>query len=90
MEKDKEQSAYERETNINSNTEPKAVEKSHEVKVTTLRIQNVQTDRTIPNNKPDITIRDNEKGTCVNRCCNFRAGNVTQKGLWNIKTVRCT
>jgi ABC-type glycerol-3-phosphate transport system substrate-binding protein len=25
----------------------------------------VQTDRTIPNNKPDITIRDNEKGTCM-------------------------
>jgi hypothetical protein len=25
----------------------------------------VQTDRTIPNNKPDIIIRDNEKGTCM-------------------------
>jgi hypothetical protein len=25
----------------------------------------VQTDRTIPNNKPDIIIRDNEKGTCT-------------------------
>jgi hypothetical protein len=25
----------------------------------------VQTDRTIPNNKPDIIIRDNEKRTCV-------------------------
>jgi hypothetical protein len=25
----------------------------------------VQTDRTIPNNKPHIIIRDNEKGTCV-------------------------
>jgi hypothetical protein len=25
----------------------------------------VQADRTIPDNKPDITIRDNEKGTCV-------------------------
>jgi hypothetical protein len=25
----------------------------------------VQTDRTTPNNKPDIIIRDNEKGTCV-------------------------
>jgi hypothetical protein len=23
------------------------------------------TDRTIPNNKPDIVIRDNEKGTCM-------------------------
>jgi hypothetical protein len=25
----------------------------------------VQTDRTTTNNKPDITIRDNEKGTCL-------------------------
>jgi hypothetical protein len=25
----------------------------------------VQTDRTIPNNKPDIIIHDNEKGTCM-------------------------
>jgi hypothetical protein len=25
----------------------------------------VQTDRTIPNNKQDIIIRDNEKGTCM-------------------------
>jgi len=25
--------------------------------------QQVQTDRTIPSNKPDIIIRDNEKGT---------------------------
>jgi hypothetical protein len=27
--------------------------------------QKVQTDKTIPNNKPDIIIRDNEKGTCM-------------------------
>jgi hypothetical protein len=25
----------------------------------------VQTDRTIPNNKPDIIIRDNKNGTCM-------------------------
>ena len=25
----------------------------------------VQTDRTVPNNKPDITIRVNKQGTCV-------------------------
>ena len=25
----------------------------------------VQTDRTIPNSKPDIIIRDNKKGTCM-------------------------
>jgi hypothetical protein len=34
-------------------------------KVTILWNQQVQTDRTIPENKPDIIIRDNEKGTCV-------------------------
>jgi len=27
--------------------------------------KSVQTDRTIPNNKPDIIIHDNEKGTCM-------------------------
>jgi hypothetical protein len=34
-------------------------------KVTILRNQQVQTDRTIPSNKPDIIIRDNEKRTCI-------------------------
>jgi len=34
-------------------------------KVTISRNQQVQTDRTNPNNKPDIIIRDNEKGTCM-------------------------
>ena len=34
-------------------------------KVTILWNQQVQTDRTIPNNKPDIIIHDNEKGTCM-------------------------
>ena len=34
-------------------------------KVTILWNQQVQTDRTIPNNKPDIIIRDSEKGTCM-------------------------
>jgi len=27
--------------------------------------QQVQTDKTIPNNKPDVIIRDNENGTCM-------------------------
>ena len=27
--------------------------------------QQIQTERTIPNNKPDIIIRDNDKGTCI-------------------------
>ena len=44
---------------------PKSVETSQGGKVTILWDQQVQTDRTIPNNKPDIIIRDNEKGTCV-------------------------
>jgi hypothetical protein len=42
---------------------PKSVETSQVGKVTILWNQQVQTDRTIPNNKPDIIIRDNEKGT---------------------------
>jgi len=43
----------------------KYVETSQGGKVTTLWNQQVQTDRTIPNNKPDIIIHDNEKGTCM-------------------------
>ena len=42
---------------------PKSVETSQGGKVTILWNQEIQTDRTIPNNKPDIIIRDNEKGT---------------------------
>ena len=44
---------------------PKSVETSQGGKVTILWNQQVQTDRTIPNKKPDIIIRDNEKGTCM-------------------------
>ena len=44
---------------------PKSVETSQGGKVTILWNQQIQTDRTIPNNKPDIVIRDNEKGTCM-------------------------
>jgi hypothetical protein len=44
---------------------PKSVKTSHESKVTILRNQQVWIDRTIPNNKPDIIIRDNKKGTCM-------------------------
>jgi len=42
---------------------PKQVETSQGGKLTILWNQQVQTDRTIPNNKPDIIIGDNEKGT---------------------------
>ena len=42
---------------------PKSVQTSQGGKVTILWNQQVQADRTIPNNKPDIIIRNNEKGT---------------------------
>jgi len=44
---------------------PESVETSPGGKVTILWNQQIQTDRTIPNNKPDIIIRNNEKGTCM-------------------------
>ena len=44
---------------------PKSVVTNQGGKVTILWNQQVQTDRTIPNNKPDIIIRDNEMGTCT-------------------------
>jgi hypothetical protein len=44
---------------------PKSVETTQGGKVTILWNQQVQTDRIVPNNKPDIIIRDNEKGTCM-------------------------
>jgi len=43
----------------------KPVDTSQECKVTILWNQQVQTDRTIPNNKPDIIVGDNGKGTCM-------------------------
>jgi hypothetical protein len=42
---------------------PKSVETGQQGKVTILLYQQMQTDRTIPNNKPNIIIRDNEKRT---------------------------
>jgi hypothetical protein len=50
--------------NNNDNNNNNKVEISWS-KVTILWNQQVQTDRTIPNNKPDIVIRYNEKGTCM-------------------------
>jgi len=44
---------------------PKSIETSQGGKVTILWNQQVETDRTISSNKPDIIIRDNEKGTCM-------------------------
>jgi hypothetical protein len=42
---------------------PKSVERGQGGKITILWNQQVQTDRAIPNNKPDVIIRDNEKRT---------------------------
>jgi hypothetical protein len=44
---------------------PKSVETGQGGNVTILWNQQVQTDRTIPNNKPDIIIRDDEERTCM-------------------------
>ena len=41
---------------------PKSVETSQGGKVTILWNQQIQSDRTVPNNKPNIIIRDTEKG----------------------------
>ena len=46
---------------------PKSVETGQRGNVTILWNQQVQTERTIPNNKTDIIIRDNEKRTCMLR-----------------------
>jgi hypothetical protein len=43
----------------------KSVETIREGKVIILWIRQMRTDRTIPNNKPDIIIHDNKKGTCT-------------------------
>jgi hypothetical protein len=44
---------------------PKVAETNQGGKIPILWNQQVQTGRTIPLNKPDIIIRDNEKGTCM-------------------------
>ena len=44
---------------------PKSVETSHEGKIAVLWNHKVRTNRTIPNSKPDIIIRDNKQGTCM-------------------------
>ena len=50
---------------------PKSVKSRHEGKVIILRNEQVRSNRTIPNNKLDIIIRENKKKNMhVNRCCN--------------------
>ena len=63
------QDTYETNNNNNNNGNhwcehvPKSVETSQGDKVRISWNQQIKTDRTIPNNKPDIIILDNEKGT---------------------------
>jgi len=52
---------------------PKSITTSNESNVHIPWNQKVKTDRTLPNNKPDIIVRDNEKRNMSgNRYCNFR------------------
>ena len=44
---------------------PKSIVTNQGGKVTILWNEQVQTDRTIRNNKPNVIIRDDEKGTCI-------------------------
>jgi len=81
---------------------PKSVETSQGGKVTILWNQQVQTDRTIPNNKPDIVISDDEMGTCMlidvisgdrnvikkeaEKILKYRDLTIEIQRLWNAKT----
>ena len=59
---------------------PELVETSYEGEVNILWNEQVQIDRTIPDNKPDIIIRENEKRNMyVNRCCNFKGQKCDQE-----------
>jgi hypothetical protein len=55
------------------------METSCEGKVTIWSNQQDQIDRTVPNNKLDITICDNVNRTCVNRHCSFGDRNAIKK-----------
>ena len=62
-----ERTGYKKNNNNNNWYEhvPKSVETGQGGNIAILWNQQVQTDRTIPNNKPDIIICDNEKRTCM-------------------------
>jgi len=69
---------------------PKSVERSREGKVNILWNQINRTNRTIPNNKPDTIIRDNEKGTyMLIEVVIYGDGNVIKKEAEKILTYRC-
>ena len=61
---------------------PISVVTSLEYKVTVFWNQQLQTEKTIPNNKPDIVIRDNEKWTCL------LIDSAIKKGMWSSKKTK--
>ena len=80
---------------------PKSVETGQGGNVTILWNQQVQTDRTIPNNKPDIIIRDNEKRICLDvaisggrnvikkeaeKILKYKDRTIEIQRMWNVKT----
>jgi len=68
--------------NINKGIWVKLIQTIHEVKVNILWNQQVQADRTSPNNKPDITIHCSEKVIIpVNGHLNFRKQNFDLKRI---------
>ena len=66
---------------------PKSVETSQGGKEIILWNQQVQTDRTIPNNKSDIIIRDNEKGTCMLIDVAISGGRNVIKKDWEVSKI---
>jgi len=78
--------------------------KTHVYTTTIIIINNqqAQTDRTIPNNKPDIIIRDNGKGTCTlidvisgnrnvirkkaEKILKYKDLTIQIRRMWNVKT----
>ena len=54
--------------NNNNNNTPQSVKTNHEGEVTISWNQQVQTNRTIPDNTSDSIIHDSEKGICTYIC----------------------
>jgi hypothetical protein len=70
------------------------VSRGFEEKVTVLWNRQLQTERTIPNNKPDITFRENEKGTLLLQETGmlqeisrkfYKDLTITTQRMWNVK-----
>jgi len=70
------------------------VRRCFEEKVTVLWNQKLQTERTIPNNKPDITLLENEKRTLLLQKTGmlqersrkfYKDFTITTQRMWNVK-----